>query len=184
MERKYFPFFATYYEAAQHLSAKDRAAFYEAVINYSFSAKVPNLKGQAAMCWILVKPYLEKSMEDFMNGSKGGRPRKNKNPGFTEIENPGFEIFETPVSFSPETKKKKKKEEEKEKQQQPTAPPAAVAPHKGALGGSTVLGSNNLPDRDSETEAARQQFLDSITRPAWPAADAAAPDAVKRSDKK
>lgn len=60
------------------------------------------------MCWILVKPYLEKSMEDFMNGSKGGRPRKNKNLGFTEIENPGFEIFETPVSFSPETKKKKK----------------------------------------------------------------------------
>lgn len=114
LERKYFPFFSTYYEAAQHLSAKDRAAFYEAVINYSFSAKVPNLKGQAAMCWILVKPYLEKSMEDFLNGSKGGRPRKNKNPGFIEIENPGFEIAETPVSFSPKTKKKKEEEEEKE----------------------------------------------------------------------
>lgn len=178
LERKYFPFFSTYYEAAQHLSAKDRAAFYEAVINYSFSAKVPSLKGQAEMCWILVKPYLEKSMEDFMNGSKGGRPRKNKNPGFPDIENPGFEISETPVSFSPKTKKKKEKEEEIE--QQPTATPAAVTPPQGRSGGKALLDSVlDNSDRDAATEAARQQFLDSITRPAWPAADAAAPDVLK-----
>lgn len=116
MPRKYFPFFAAYYEAAQHLSAKDRAAFYEAVINYSFTAKEPTLKGQAAMCWILVKPYLEKSMDDFLNGSKGGRPRKNPNPGLSENENPGFEITETPVSLSPKTKKEKEKEDKEENQ--------------------------------------------------------------------
>lgn len=66
-------------------------------------------------------------------------------------------------------------------QQQPTAPPAAVAPHKGALGGSTVLGSKTT-ERDSETEAARQRFLNSIKRPAWPAADAAAPDVMKEDE--
>lgn len=180
LERKYFSFFSTYYEAAQHLSAKDRAAFYEAVINYSFSAKVPNLKGQAEMCWILVKPYLEKSMEDFMNGSKGGRPRKNKNPGFPDVENPGFEILETPVSFSPKTKKEVEVEKEKEVEQQPTATPAAVTPPQGRSGGKTLLDSGlDNSDRDAATEAARQQFLDSIIRPAWPAADAAAPDVMK-----
>ena len=67
-------------------------------------------------------------------------------------------------------------------QQQPTAPPAAVAPHKGALGGSTVLDSSKTTERDSETEAARQRFLNSIKRPAWPAADAAAPDVMKEDE--
>lgn len=67
-------------------------------------------------------------------------------------------------------------------QQQPTAPPAAVAPHKGALGGSTVLDSSKTTECDSETEAARQRFLNSIKRPAWPAADAAAPDVMKEDE--
>lgn len=178
MPRKYFPFFAAYYEAAQHLSAKDRAAFYEAVINYSFTAKEPVLKGQAEMCWILVKPYLEKSMDDFLNGSKGGRPRKKQNPGLSENENPGFEITETPVSFSPGTKKKRKKEEEK--QQHSTALSAAHVPLKGTDGGMTVLDSAlNAEDRDAATEAARQKFLNSIKHPAWTTADTTPPDIEK-----
>lgn len=65
-------------------------------------------------------------------------------------------------------------------QQRPTAPPAAVAPHKGALGGMTALGSSLEEDRDAETEAARQRFLDSIKRPAWATAEAAPPDAEKK----
>ena len=177
MPRKYFPFFAAYYEAAQHLSAKDRAAFYEAVINYSFTAKEPALKGQSEMCWILVKPYLEKSMDDFLNGSKGGRPRKNQNPGLSENENPGFEITETPVSFSSQTKKKRKKEDKEENQQHSTAPSAACVPLKGTDGGMTVLGTANL--KDGETEEARKRFLDSLKNPAWSAAQAAPPDIKK-----
>lgn len=74
-------------------------------------------------------------------------------------------------------------EDSKEKdKQQPTAPPAAVAPHKGALGGNAVLDSSKTTERDSETEAARQRFLNSIKRPAWPAADAAAPDVMKEDE--
>ena len=134
VERKSFPFFVAYYEAAQHLSAKDRAAFYGAIIDYSFTAKEPVLKGQAAMCWILVKPYLEKSRLR----STGSRP---------------------------------------------TAPPAAYAPMQGARGGMVSLGSAlDNGDRDAATEAARQKFLNSMKRPAWAAADAAPPDAEKRSD--
>lgn len=135
------------------------------------------------MCWILVKPYLEKSMEDFLNGSKGGRPRKNKNPGFSENENPGFEITETPVSFSPETNMNMKMNGENEEKQQPTATPAAVTPPQGRSGGKTLLDSGLYDsDRDAATEAARQQFLNSITRPAWPAVDAAAPDVMKSKE--
>ena len=183
VERKSFPFFVAYYEAAQHLSAKDRAAFYGAIIDYSFTAKEPVLKGQAAMCWILVKPYLEKSMEDFLNGSKGGRPRKNKNPGFSENENPGFETSKPPASLSSETNMTMKMNTENEEEQRPTAPPAAYAPMQGARGGMVSLGSAlDNGDRDAATEAARQKFLNSMKRPAWAAADAAPPDAEKRSD--
>ena len=108
------------------------------------------------MCWILVKPYLEKSMEDFLNGSKGGRPRKNKNPG--------FEITETPVSFSPETNMKMKMNRENEVQQRPTAPPAACAPQKGAGGGMAALNSSlDNGDRDAATDEARR-ILDEARR--------------------
>lgn len=182
MERKSFPFFVAYYEAAQHLSAKDRAAFYGAIIDYSFTAKEPVLKGQAAMCWILVKPYLEKSMEDFLNGSKGGRPRKNKNPGFSENENPGFETSKTPASFSSETNMNMKMNMENEEEQRPTAPPAAYAPMQGARGGMASLGSAlDNGDRDAATDEARKRFFEAnnITRQAWAVAEAAPPDAEK-----
>ena len=91
ISRKSFSFFRSYYEAAQDLSKKERAEFYEAIIEYSFTGKEPEVKGVVSICWKLVKPTLEKSMQDVLNGAKGGRPKKNKNPGFSEKENPGFE---------------------------------------------------------------------------------------------
>ena len=91
ISRKSFSFFRSYYEAAQDLSKKERAEFYEAIIEYSFTGKEPEVKGVVSICWKLVKPTLEKSMQDVLNGAKGGRPKKNENPGFSENENPGFE---------------------------------------------------------------------------------------------
>ena len=91
ISRKSFSFFRSYYEAAQDLSKKERAEFYEAIIEYSFTGKEPEVKGVVSICWKLVKPTLEKSMQDVLNGAKGGRPKKNENPGFSEKENPGFE---------------------------------------------------------------------------------------------
>lgn len=65
-------------------------------------------------------------------------------------------------------------------QQRPTAPPAACAPHKGALGGMTALGSSLNGDRDAATDEARRLFFEKMQqRTAWPAAEAAPPDAEK-----
>ena len=91
ISRKSFSFFRSYYEAAQDLSKKERAEFYEAIIEYSFTGKEPEVKGVVSICWKLVKPTLEKSMQDVLNGAKGGRPKKSENPGFGKKENPGFE---------------------------------------------------------------------------------------------
>lgn len=60
------------------------------------------------------------------------------------------------------------------------APPAAVAPHKGALGGMTAL-ETSTTDRDSDTKEALERFINSI-RPSWAAADAAPPDVEKREE--
>lgn len=133
------------------------------------------------MCWILVKPYLEKSMEDFLNGSKGGRPRKNKKPGFFENENPGFETSKTTASFATETNMNMKMNMENEEEPRPTAPPAARAPLKGDGGGMAALDSSlDNGDRDAATDEARRLFFEKMQqRTAWPAAEAAPPDAEK-----
>lgn len=145
-----------------------RAVFYEAIIEYGTTGIEPTLPKSIAGYWPLVKPTLDSAKIHYDAGAKGGRPSKNDSFGFPDSETSGLP---------------KEKEKEKEKESSgPTAPPAAVAPHKGALGGSTALDSSISTKRDSETEAARQKFLDSIKRPEWPAAKAAPPDAIKGDD--
>lgn len=138
-----------------------RAVFYEAIIEYGTTGIEPTLPKSIAGYWPLVKPTLDSAKIHYDAGAKGGRPSKNDSFGFPDSETSGLP-----------------KEKEKESSG-PTAPPAAVAPHKGALGGSTALDSSISTKRDSETEAARQKFLDSIKRPEWPAAKAAPPDIEK-----
>lgn len=165
MPRKYFPFYFTFRETAQTMPPRLRAVFYEAIIEYGTTGIEPTLPKSIAGYWPLVKPTLDSAKTHYDAGVKGGRPSKNDSFGFPDSETGGLP---------------KEKEKEKEKESSgPTAPPAAVAPHKGALGGSTVLDSSISTNRDSETEAARQKFLDSIKRPEWPAVKAAPPDIEK-----
>lgn len=92
ISRKSFSFFRSYYEAAQDLSKKERAEFYEAIIEYSFTGKEPEVKGVVSICWKLVKPTLEKSMQDVLNGAKGGRPKKTKTPVLVKKKTPVLKI--------------------------------------------------------------------------------------------
>lgn len=66
-------------------------------------------------------------------------------------------------------------------QQRPIAPPAACAPQKGAGGGMAALDSSlDNGDRDAATDEARRIFFEKMQqRTAWPAAEAAPPDAEK-----
>ena len=167
MPMKYFPFYFTFRETAQTMPPRLRAVFYEAIIEYGTTGIEPMLPKSIAGYWPLVKPTLDSAKTHYDAGAKGGRPSKNDSFGFPDSETSGLP-------------KEKEKEKENEKESSgPTAPSAAVAPHKGALGGGTVLDSSISTKRDSETEAARQKFLDSIKRPEWPAAKAAPPDIEK-----
>lgn len=179
---KSFKFFASYLDAACELNSKDRGDFLFAIAQYGINGEEVPLKKSLRPLWIAIKPNIDNSRKYQSSGEKGGRPKK---PPFENPESPLSEN-EKPdkdkdMDKEEDTNKDKNTEEEKDKQQ-PTAPPAAVAPHKGALGGSTVLDSSKTTERDSETEAARQRFLNSIKRPAWPAADAATPDVMKEDE--
>ena len=177
MARKYFPFYFTFRETAQTMPPKLRAVFYEALIEYGTTGTEPTLPKSISGYWPLVKPMLDAAKSHYEDGTNGGRPSKNASFGFSVSETNGFHK---------EKEKEKEKEKDNEKdtgkgnQQRPTAPPAAVAPHKGALGGSTALDSSlDHGDRDAATDEARRKFFESIRRPEWPAAEAAPPDAEK-----
>lgn len=151
------------------MKPKTRAAFYEAIIEYATTGEVQELPQSISGYWNLIQPMLDSAKSHYEAGEKGGRPPKDDSFGFS---NP-----ETTVKTNSSCKEKEK-EMEKENSTKPPAPPAAVAPHKGALGGAAVLGSTATPEaRDPATEEARRRFFNSMKRPAWAAADAAPPDA-------
>lgn len=175
---KSFKFFASYLEAACELNAKDRGDFLYAVVQYGINGEEVPLKKSLRPLWLVVKPNLDNSRKYQISGEKGG---KHKKAALKKSESPLSENEEPDKDKNMDKDKDKDKDKDmEENQQQPTATPAAVTPPQGRSGGKTLLDSGlDNSDRDAATEAARQQFLDSITRPAWPAADAAAPDVLK-----
>ena len=60
MAQKYFRFPVCFWEAAQKMKPNDRAAFYEAVITYSFTGTEPELTDGIRGFWPLAKMYLPK----------------------------------------------------------------------------------------------------------------------------
>ena len=155
------------------MKPKQRAAFYEAIIEYAATGVEPKLTSNYYGCWAVVKPMLDAAKAHYDAGTKGGRPSKNDSFGFPDSETNGLH-----------KEKEKEKENEKDKregeEQRPTAPPAAYAPLKGAGGGMASLGSAlDNGDRDAATDEARRKFFENLNRPAWAAADAAPPDVEK-----
>ena len=171
---KSFKFFASYLEAACELNAKDRGDFLFAVCQYGINGEEVPLKKSLRPLWIAIKPNIDNSRKYQSSGEKGGRPKK---PPLLKSESPLSENKKPDKDMDMEEDKEMDPEEE----QRPTAPPAACAPHKGALGGMAALDSSlDHGDRDAATDEARRMFFEKMQqRTAWPAAEAAPPDAEK-----
>lgn len=176
---KSFKFFASYLEAACELNAKDRGDFLFAVCQYGIKGEEVPLKKSLRPLWLVIKPNLDNSRKYQISGEKGG---KHKKAALKNSESPlsGNSEPDRDKNMDRDRDLDKKENMDTEEKQPPTATPAAVTPPQGRSGGKTLLDSSlDNSDRDAATETARQQFLNSITRPAWPAADAAAPDVMK-----
>ena len=88
-------FFRSFYDVGRKMSAKDRQAYYDAILGYAFDDITPRIKGVAEIGFISAKPILDADKNKYLNGQKaagfgklGGRPTKEKNPQGFENENP------------------------------------------------------------------------------------------------
>lgn len=83
MERQSFTFYLSFEKAISKLNDGDQLTIYRAIARYSLLGEEPtNLQGFASMVWDLLEPTLRKSRANYLNGTKGGAPKGNKNNRF------------------------------------------------------------------------------------------------------
>lgn len=76
IDRKAINFYRSYYEVAKMLPVKYRWAFVEAVLDYQFTGKEPSDTTGFELAWVSQKHSLDKQLQGFKHGQKGGRPPK------------------------------------------------------------------------------------------------------------
>jgi hypothetical protein len=85
-----FTFYRNYYEIIKYLSPKDKLQLYDAILEYMFEDKEPELKKLLKGIWVNLKMPLDKNKTNINNGQKGGRPKTEEkpkdNPNKTQIK--------------------------------------------------------------------------------------------------
>lgn len=71
--------FESFYLAGQDMSVEDRVKFYEAIMEYGFYGREPELEGMINTVFKAIRPVLDRSKDARINGKKGGRPKKTEN---------------------------------------------------------------------------------------------------------
>ncbi len=89
-EVKSFTFYRNYYEIIKYLPTKEKAQLYDAILEYMFEDKEPELKELLKGIWVNIKMPLDTNKKNIKNGQKGGRPKKEdeepkKKPKETQI---------------------------------------------------------------------------------------------------
>lgn len=116
--RSTFIFYSSFRETANKLNKEDRADFYEAIIEYSLTGVEPKLTGIVDIVFTAIKTTIDNQLNNYENGKKGGRPKKenpineNEKEGFKNEKNPPFE---NEKSYK---EKEKYKDEYKEKEKE------------------------------------------------------------------
>lgn len=78
---KQFPFYKNYYELLDNLPVEDKRLMLEIIVDFVFKDKEPiELKGMNQAIWNNIKLPLANIKKQILNGSKGGRPKKEENP--------------------------------------------------------------------------------------------------------
>lgn len=74
----------SFIEAGQELSAKDKQAYYSAVIEYLYYGREPSLKGPANAVFVAIRPSLDNSRARAEAGRNGGRQKRKQTRSKTE----------------------------------------------------------------------------------------------------
>ena len=99
-EIKGFTFYRTFYNVTKELSSKDRLALYDAIMNYIFADKEPNLNGLLAGLWSNFSLILEKSKKKSRAGQTTNQSNNEtkSNQNQNEIKSETNNIF--PFNFN------------------------------------------------------------------------------------
>lgn len=87
-EVKSFTFYRNYYEIIKYLPAKEKTQLYDAILEYMFEDKEPELKELLKGIWVNIKMPLDTNKKNIKNGQKGGRPKKEIEENEEPKENP------------------------------------------------------------------------------------------------
>lgn len=85
-----FVFYRSFFEALQDLNDKDRLKLYDAICDLALNDEDTQLKGIANTVFKLIKPQVIANTERYVNGKKGGRPKK-ETIGFENKKTTGFD---------------------------------------------------------------------------------------------
>lgn len=75
----HFTFYKNYFDIIKYLKNEDKLAIFNAIMEYMFEDKEPNLEGLNLGIWKNIKMPLETTKNKVINGKKGGAPKGNKN---------------------------------------------------------------------------------------------------------
>ena len=90
-----FVFYASFFEAGQYLTKRDRLRLYDAIGEYALNGRTPELSGAPMAVFCVIKPLIDANRTRRENGKTGGRPQKeNKNHRFSDVEETGNHRFD------------------------------------------------------------------------------------------
>nr|DAS83841.1 MAG TPA: DNA-binding domain protein [Caudoviricetes sp.] len=104
-------FYRSFYDAIKNIPKDNQLEVYNAIMDYSMYGVDPDITGIALALFLAFKPQIDTNNERYVNGTKGGRPKKEKPMVFKDGENK-----KPMVSENLETEKPNEKENVKEKE--------------------------------------------------------------------
>jgi len=78
LNKESFIFYRSFYEALTGMSKEKQADCLMAIANYALNGEEPELTPEVRLFFTLVKPQIDANNQRFLNGKKGGRPKKTE----------------------------------------------------------------------------------------------------------
>lgn len=195
-EREQFTFYASFAKSIKRIrKPADRAAAYDAIVNYALYGLIPDLEklpDSAAITFEIAKPILDSSRKKAANGKKGGQVKQSESKGIPEANLKQEETESKQEANDKQTESKNKdknKDKDKIKDKCPLSPKPPSEVILEALAGSTVDLLEAVNDwvrykqerRETYKETGLRSLLTQIRKAAETYGDPAVIDVIRRS---
>lgn len=117
-------FYRSFYDAIKELPDAELAKCFKAIMEYGLDGKEPETSGIEKTIYCLVKPQIDANNKRYQNGTKGGRPKTEPEPGDNQTvtkEKPNDN--QTVTKPEPKEKEKVKEKDKESKRAVRFAPP-------------------------------------------------------------